>query len=544
MLKNTKKVLLVLASLIAGTFVVYAIARAQVSVDLPTTFAGFGTQNIKVIIENIVRIVLGFVGVVFIVLVLYGGLVWMTSAGEEDKIARAKKILVSATTGLVITLAAYALASFIIRSINIAVGPDGGGLPGGGPPGGFALGAGALESHYPGRNAVDVPRNTNIFITWKEKIQVDTMCPGASVGSSKPLDIAAVEISDVNSVVPTGDANNAGPDNILEGVVCAPIDASGKTFKFDPPALLGISNGNTLYRVRLTDKILKDDGKTALPLGYSWQFTVSNIVDETPPQVTSVYPANGQTVPRNSIVQINFSEAVDPSLASGIAPPFVNITLSEPGPIQLDGSYISGNQYLTTEFVSNELCGQNSCGGNVYCLPAPASPPPATLLINGVVTSAITDMAGNFLDGDGDGTAGGNYAWSFSTNNTIDLTPPMMLSRQPVSGAAAVDLSNPIEMTFSKVLSASTLNSGNVGLGRTVPYSGSGLPDPITNEGNYWISSLNADTNGDGIPDQTKVFINHDTFSPLIKYHPGADAEVKDVQQNCYYPSTCGPGPC
>ena len=96
-------------------------ASAQISVDLPTDFAGFSTNDIKDTIENIVRIIVGFLGIITILIILAGGFKWMTSAGNEDKIAEAKKLISAGVVGLVVVLAAYAIATFVINSLVEAV---------------------------------------------------------------------------------------------------------------------------------------------------------------------------------------------------------------------------------------------------------------------------------------------------------------------------------------------------------------------------------------------------------------------------------------
>lgn len=96
-------------------------AHAQVSIDFPSSFAGFSSQDIKDTIANIVRIILGFLGIVTIIIILYGGFIWMSSFGEEDKIDQAKKLISAGVIGLVIVLAAYALSSFVISSLTTAV---------------------------------------------------------------------------------------------------------------------------------------------------------------------------------------------------------------------------------------------------------------------------------------------------------------------------------------------------------------------------------------------------------------------------------------
>ncbi|MEK7167965.1 MAG: hypothetical protein AAB791_03115, partial [Patescibacteria group bacterium] len=63
---------------------------------------GLGTTDLIVVISNIVRIILGTLGILAVLIILYAGFVWMTASGDSDKVEKAKKILVSAVIGLVI----------------------------------------------------------------------------------------------------------------------------------------------------------------------------------------------------------------------------------------------------------------------------------------------------------------------------------------------------------------------------------------------------------------------------------------------------------
>jgi len=96
-------------------------AGAQVSIDFPTNFAGFSSQNVKVTIQNVIRIILGFLGIITVIIILYGGFIWMSSFGEEDKIDHAKKMISAGVVGLVVVLTAYAISNFVIASVTTAV---------------------------------------------------------------------------------------------------------------------------------------------------------------------------------------------------------------------------------------------------------------------------------------------------------------------------------------------------------------------------------------------------------------------------------------
>lgn len=79
--------------------------------------AGLGTAPVAVVISDIIKVFLSFLGVIFIVLIIYAGFMWMTAAGAEDKITKAKTTLAAAIIGLAIILAAYAITYFAIDQI-------------------------------------------------------------------------------------------------------------------------------------------------------------------------------------------------------------------------------------------------------------------------------------------------------------------------------------------------------------------------------------------------------------------------------------------
>lgn len=72
--------------------------------------------DIPRVIGQIVSVALSLVGVYFFILILYAGFTWMTAAGSTEKVTQAKSKLTSAFIGLVIVLAAYAIAGFVFES--------------------------------------------------------------------------------------------------------------------------------------------------------------------------------------------------------------------------------------------------------------------------------------------------------------------------------------------------------------------------------------------------------------------------------------------
>ena len=76
-----------------------------------------GNDDPRNITANLINVVLGFLGILALVLILYAGFKWMTAAGNDDQIASAKKLLIASVIGLVIILSSYALASFVLDAV-------------------------------------------------------------------------------------------------------------------------------------------------------------------------------------------------------------------------------------------------------------------------------------------------------------------------------------------------------------------------------------------------------------------------------------------
>lgn len=93
---------------------------------------GFGRRDPRAIAANVINIAMGLLGVLAIILIMYAGFVWTTAGGDPDKVDIAKKILVSASIGLLIILSAWALSIYILSRLWLATGAQGGngeGLP-------------------------------------------------------------------------------------------------------------------------------------------------------------------------------------------------------------------------------------------------------------------------------------------------------------------------------------------------------------------------------------------------------------------------------
>jgi hypothetical protein len=370
--------------------------------DLGLNYAeGTGLSNavdIRIIIARIIRVALGFLGIIAVGLIIYAGFLWMTSGGNEEKIEQAKAILKNAVIGLIIVLSAFAIASFVLNMLLNASGGRGNNQPGAGPVSGgiTALGNGIIESHYPARGQKDVPRNTSIIVTFREAMKLETLC--------SPVDDGDLASPKCNG----GDAQNVRIFKLLDqnqtaclaGTTgCTSLVAAKaystpnkKIFVFVPKSYLGSPSEYIDYAVYLTKDIKKANGDNAfssLENGYEWSFQVSNKIDLTPPQVKAggIFPApdvaQDQTNPTAQArqaqgkIQVNSQPSVrqaakvastnkfDPQSTTPPASTAINIDCQQDGVLKVD---VIDNGGLVARLFSpapaGMLLGQGTFGQN------------------------------------------------------------------------------------------------------------------------------------------------------------------------------------
>lgn len=61
---------------------------------------------------------LSLVGVIFFVLMIYAGITWMTSRGNQEKSKKALDTIIAAVIGIIIVFGAYAITNFVFSSVG------------------------------------------------------------------------------------------------------------------------------------------------------------------------------------------------------------------------------------------------------------------------------------------------------------------------------------------------------------------------------------------------------------------------------------------
>jgi hypothetical protein len=563
---------------ILGLLIIPTVTFAQLTTsDVGLEYAadiGLTTVDIRTLVARVINAFLGLLGLLVVCIFIYAGYLYMTAGGDASKVDRAKQLMINAVIGLVIVLSAYAIAAFIFRAITGASLFSEGVRRGGAPSSlgslrsgsSHLLGNGIIEYHYPEVGQSDVPRNTNISITFKRPLVLSTVfLDYDDRGTYDTADDDVPEILRLNTdnfkIIPNeslGESAGSTPDERFNsrypevGLIAPTPNArvSMVAVEFDPQeqqslviipsAPLGSSSADITYRVAIRggDNGVRvwvpgeeEDGEPEIEDafdsmnadgGYFWPFTTGTTLDLTPPRITSVIPTevrepSTDVQPRNQFLQVYFNEPMDPTTTSGRTDRGFNNILIEgrclPGTdcvcwlpggtcesfTAIAGSVNMGPRYQVVEFAPSTPCegvSVNSCGDTIYCLPRNieirarvlaatlSADPPKAAVPNGPL-----DMVGNSLDGNRNGTAegpgasdyilntsvgsGDSVRWFYHIGSTIDLVEPVIRQIDPPTevpppdaddvypgGPSNVPVNLPITVTWSKVMSVSSMRTG------------------------------------------------------------------------------------
>ena len=81
---------------------------------------GLGTRDVRETIGSIINVALSLLGIIVLVIIIYGGFLWMTAGGNDERVGEAKKWIFGGIIGLAIILSAYAIAKFVILNLYTA----------------------------------------------------------------------------------------------------------------------------------------------------------------------------------------------------------------------------------------------------------------------------------------------------------------------------------------------------------------------------------------------------------------------------------------
>lgn len=79
--------------------------------------AGTTNTSLSQTIGEVIKGVLSFAGVIFLLLMVYSGYLWMTARGNDTQIDKAQDIIRSSIIGLIIVIGSYGITNFVVNAI-------------------------------------------------------------------------------------------------------------------------------------------------------------------------------------------------------------------------------------------------------------------------------------------------------------------------------------------------------------------------------------------------------------------------------------------
>jgi uncharacterized repeat protein (TIGR03803 family) len=199
---------------------------------------------------------------------------------------------------------------------------------------------------------------------------------------------------------------------------------------------------NTTYTATITTAVTDASGNP-LPATYTWTFTTGTTSDTTPPYVTIVSPASGSKgAAANSVVQAQFSEAVDPTTVT------------------------TATFLVTQNRLNTSVAGTVSVAGNLATF-TPTNPIGYPYDYTATITTGVTDLAGNAMSA--------AYAWSFTT---VDTSTPVYSGAGTATVGSVTGTGNiTVSVSSGALYEIHAVSDGNAALNSTGKPSGLLFPD-------------------------------------------------------------------
>lgn len=331
--QTIKRAMYLLATVMAGLFFTTLSAWAQnsntnsvVNTDLDINLGG--ASPIEVII-SVINWSMGILALIAVIIIIVGGVIWMLSRGEEEKITQAKAFLRNGLIGLVIVLSAWGVAVYVLNLLLDFTDAQ----------------AGYDTPDDETRYGDDSP----FYVDHTNPSDGDTevtLCHIVAATFSFPLNEDSVTDDTFKVWIPSDATTN--PDGGLgdgqtcsEGVQCksgvcsdsnrCDGDQLAGSFDFSESSEAAVFYPvedyyqNTKYQAELTTAVEGIDPETGAVYTLSsgdakriFTFTTGTETDEIPPKVDVVsvtpYPGDGDTeICLNPTLQASFSESLDPA---------------------------------------------------------------------------------------------------------------------------------------------------------------------------------------------------------------------------------------
>lgn len=111
------KKILILSFFLLFTFAIPVFSQDIIGIGVVDNEIKLSNEDPRTVTVKMINVVLSFLGLVALVVVLFGGFKWMTSGGNQEQVASAKKILIAGLIGLIIILISWGITAYIIAQV-------------------------------------------------------------------------------------------------------------------------------------------------------------------------------------------------------------------------------------------------------------------------------------------------------------------------------------------------------------------------------------------------------------------------------------------
>lgn len=80
--------------------------------------SGMTTSGLGDVVTTVINIILYAIGIIAVIMLIFGGIQYATSAGDEKKVTTAKNTIIYAIIGLAVAILAWTLVNFVFSAIG------------------------------------------------------------------------------------------------------------------------------------------------------------------------------------------------------------------------------------------------------------------------------------------------------------------------------------------------------------------------------------------------------------------------------------------
>ena len=465
---------------------VFLLFRPAFAIDLRSGLDNFlaitelPTTPLPIVIANVIRVFLGFLGLIATVIIIIAGFKWMSSGGNPEKISKAKKMMIAGLVGLVIIVLAYSIVAFVIKFLKEATAPGeaggAGGEAGGGigyqPPGARFL---VITNKYP-KAGETVARNIKISVSFNQGLREESIrlsrpnCPSPTIYIQKGDEyIDGSIIVRGNSFIFVPRSSCPPP---LDSLACTISREENCNIEFSDRGCCGCFEPGD-YTILLKggqDGILGTRrGGNTLAQDISWNFTVEDFIEDQSPEIENALPSDSSTVSMNAGIIVSFTQPLDLSTLTVYNP---NCVEGSPN-CSYENCGREGCQSWAVDSLNDATVKITAEGNPIpgyferlsardfifrpsgFC-PEPASHCrcfPANSTIRVEISGDIRGAGCTNLD-----CSNGKCTWTFQTNDLVDLEGPRIESTFPANGATDIDRLTDISAIFNEPVDPTSIN--------------------------------------------------------------------------------------